>query len=77
MTCRGDGTSGAVARLERKEAIGKAPKRVESNGAARSVGDSHSLRKQRSPRPVQTGGGRSETLSSTQLVALVRLLLIG
>ena len=31
----------------------------------------------RPPRPVQTGGGRNETPSSTQLVALGRLLLFG
>ena len=32
---------------------------------------------QRPPRPVQTGGGHSVTPSSTQLVALGRLLLFG
>ena len=48
-----------------------------SQSAARSVGGSHSLRNQRPPRPVQTGGGRSDTPSSTQLVALGRPLLFG
>ena len=51
--------------------------RVETHRAARSVGGSHSLRNQRPPRPVQTGGGRSDTPSSTQLVSLGRPLLFG
>ena len=51
--------------------------RMEIDKAARSVGGSHSLRNQRPPRPVQTGGGRSVTPSSTQLVSLGRLLLFG
>ena len=51
--------------------------RVENDKAARSVGGSHSLRNQRLPRPVRTGGGRSVTPSFTQLVSLGRLLLFG
>ena len=64
--------------LERKEAIEEAPKRVEFTERCKEC-RRFPLRayNQRPPRPVQTGGGRSETPSSTQLVSLGRLLLFG
>ena len=64
---------------ERQEAIEEAP----MSGAWRQTGLHGVLAvptpcvHQRQPRPVQTGGGRSVTPSSTQLVSLGRLLLFG
>ena len=63
---------------ERQKAMKEAPKRVESDNAARSVGGSHSVRISSVHHDrCRPGGGRSVTPSSTQLVTLGRLLHFG